>query len=99
MVYVLVAEKKYTVVLATEGFNMDWFTYIVVFIGCFVITSGLHILMMNKMEEYVDEHFEYGSKGRKDFESLATLNGITFLILFVLTLGLTAFIMLRMQIM
>ena len=76
---------------------MNLFTCIVVFIGCFVITSGLHILMMNKMEEYVDEHFEYGSKGRKDFESLVTLNGITFLILFVLTLGLTAFIMLRMQ--
>ena len=76
---------------------MDWFTCIVVFIGCFVITSGLHIHMMNKLDEYVDEHFEYGSKGRKDFESLATLNGITFLILFVLTLGLTAFIMLRIQ--
>ena len=76
---------------------MDWFTYIVVFIGCFVITSGCHILMMNKMEEYVDEHFEYGSKGRKDFENLATLNGITFLILFVLTLGFTAFIMLYIQ--
>ena len=76
---------------------MDWFTYIVVFIGCFVITSGLHILMMNKMEEYVDKYFEQGSKGCKDFESLATLNGITFLILFVLTLGLTGFIMLRMQ--
>ena len=76
---------------------MDWFTYIVVFIGCFVMTSGLHILMMNKMEEYVDEHFEYGSNGRKDFENLATINGITFLILFVLTLGLTAFIMLYIQ--
>lgn len=76
---------------------MDWFTYIVVFVGCFVMTSGLHILMMNKMEEYVDKHFVRGSKGRKDFESLATLNGITFLILFVLTLGLTAFIMLRIQ--
>ena len=76
---------------------MDWFTYIVVFIGCFVITSGLHILMMNKMEEYVDKYFEYGSNGRKDFENLATINGITFLILFVLTLGLTAFIMLRIQ--
>lgn len=76
---------------------MDWFTYIVVFIGCFVITSGCHILMMNKMDEYIDEHFEHGSKGRKDFESLATLNGITFLILFVLTLGLTGFIMLHIQ--
>ena len=78
---------------------MDWFTYIVVFTGCFVITSGCHILMMNKIDEYVDKHFEYGSKGRKDFENLATLNGITFLILFVLTLGFTAFIMLRIQIM
>ena len=76
---------------------MDWFTCIVVFIGCFVMTSGLHILMMNKMDEYIDKHFEHGSKGRKDFESLATLNGITFLILFVLTLCLTAFIMLRIQ--
>ena len=76
---------------------MDWFTYIVVFVGCFVITSGCHILMMNKMDEYIDKHFEYGSNGRKDFESLGTMNGITFLILFVLTLGLTAFIMLRMQ--
>ena len=76
---------------------MDWFTYIVVFIGCFVITSGCHILMMNKMDEYIDKYFEYGSKGRKDFESLVTLNGITFLILFVLTLGFTAFIMLRIQ--
>ena len=76
---------------------MDWFIYIVVFIGCFVMTSGLHILMMNKMDEYIDKHFEYGSKGRKDFESLATINGITFLILFVLTSGLTAFIMLRIQ--
>lgn len=76
---------------------MDWFTYIVVFIGCFVITSGLHILMMNKMDEYIDKHFEHGSKGRKDFENLATLNGITFLILFVLTLCLTGFIMLHIQ--
>lgn len=76
---------------------MDWFTYIVVFIGCFVMTSGLHILMMNKMEEYIDKHFVRGSKGHKDFESLATINGITFLILFVLTLGLTAFIMLHIQ--
>ena len=76
---------------------MDWFTYIVVFIGCFVITSGFHILMMNKMDEYLDKHFVRGCKGRKDFESLATLNGITFLILFVLTLGFTAFIMLRIQ--
>ena len=76
---------------------MDWFTCIVVFIGCFVMTSGLHILMMNKMDEYIDKHFEHGSKGRKDFESLATLNGITFLILFVLTLCLTAFNMLRIQ--
>lgn len=73
---------------------MDWFTHIVVFVGCFVMTSGLHILMMNKMDEYIDKHFE---KGCKDFESLATLNGITFLILFVLTLGLTAFIMLYIQ--
>ena len=76
---------------------MDWFTCIVVFIGCFVITSGCHILMMNKMDEHIDKHFEKGSKGRKDFENLGTLNGITFLILFVLTLGLTAFIMLRIQ--
>lgn len=76
---------------------MDWFTYIVVFVGCFVMTSGLHILMMNKMDEYIDKHFVRGSKERKDFENLATLNGITFLILFILTLGLTAFIMLRMQ--
>ena len=76
---------------------MNLFTCIVVFIGCFVITSGLHILMMNKMEEYVDKHFEQDSKGRKDFENLATLNGITFLILFILTLGLTGFIILRMQ--
>lgn len=76
---------------------MDWFTYIVVFVGCFVMTSGLHILMMNKMEEYVDKYFEQGSKGREDFDNLATMNGITFLILFVLTLGFTAFIMLRMQ--
>ena len=42
-------------------------------------------------------HFEKGSKGRKDFESLGTINGITFLILFILTLGLTAFIMLHIQ--
>lgn len=76
---------------------MEWFTCIVVFIGCFVMTSGCHILMMNKMDEYVDKHFEHGSKGSKDFESLLTLNGITFLILFILTLGLTAFIMLRIQ--
>ena len=76
---------------------MEWFTYIVVFIGCFVITSGCHILMMNKMDEYIDEYFVRGSKGCKDFESLATINGITFLILFVLTLGLTAFIMLYIQ--
>ena len=76
---------------------MDWFTYIVVFIGCFVITSGCHILMMNKMDECIDKHFEYGSKGRKDFESLTTINGFTFLILFIFTLGLTAFIMLRIQ--
>ena len=76
---------------------MDWFTYIVVFVGCFVMTSGLHILMMNKMDEYIDKHFEYGSKGRKDFENLATMNGITFLILFVLTLGLTAFILFYIQ--
>ena len=76
---------------------MHWFTYIVVFIGCFVITSGCHILMMNKMDEYIDEHFEYGSKGRKDFESLGTLNGITFLILFILTLGFTGFTMLHIQ--
>ena len=76
---------------------MDWFTYIVVFIGCFVITSGCHILMMNKLDEYIDKHFGRGSEGHRDFESLATLNGITFLILFVLTLGLTAFIMLRIQ--
>ena len=76
---------------------MDWFTYIVVFIGCFVITSGCHILMMNKMDEYIDKHFEQGSKGRKDFENLATLDGITFLILFILTLGLTGFIMLHIQ--
>ena len=76
---------------------MHWFTYIVVFIGCFVITSGCHILMMNKMDEYIDEHFEYGSKGRKDFENLATLNGITFLILFILTLGFTGFTMLHIQ--
>ena len=76
---------------------MNLFTCIVVFIGCFVMTSGLHILMMNKMDECIDKHFEHGSKGCKDFESLATLNGITFLILFILTLGFTAFIMLRMQ--
>lgn len=76
---------------------MDWFTYIVVFVGCFVITSGCHIHMMNKLDEYVDKHFEQGCEGRKDFESVATLNGITFLILFVLTLGLTAFIMLHIQ--
>ena len=76
---------------------MDWFTYIVVFIGCFVITSGCHIHKMNKMDEYIDKHFEQGSKRRKDFESLATLNGITLLILFVLTLGFTAFIMLHIQ--
>ena len=76
---------------------MDWFTYIVVFIGCFVITSGCHILMMNKMDEYIDKNFVRGSKGRKDLENLATLNGITFLILFILTLGLTAFIMFRIQ--
>ena len=76
---------------------MNLFTCIVVFIGCFVITSGCHILMMNKMEEYVDKHFVRGCKGRKDFESLGTINGITFLILFILTLGLTAFIMLRIQ--
>ena len=76
---------------------MDWFTYIVVFIGCFVMTSGLHILMMNKMDEYIDKHFEHGSKGSKDFESLGTINVITFLILFILTLGLTAFIMFRIQ--
>lgn len=76
---------------------MDWFTYIVVFIGCFVITSGFHILMMNRIDEYIDKHFVLGSKGRKDFESLATINGFTFLILFVLTLGFTAFIMLHIQ--
>ena len=76
---------------------MDWFTYIVVFVGCFVMTSGLHIFMMNKMEEYVDKHFEQGCEGRKDFENLATMNGITFLILFVLTLGLTSFTMLYIQ--
>ena len=76
---------------------MNLFTCIVVFIGCFVITSGCHIHMMNKMDEYIDKHFEQGSKRRKDFESLGTINGITFLILFVLTLGLTGFIMLRIQ--
>ena len=76
---------------------MDWFTYIVVFIGCFVITSGLHILMMNKMDEYIDKHFVRGSKGRKDFESLATINGITFLVLFLLTLFLTAFTLIYMK--
>ena len=53
--------------------------------------------MTNKLDEYIDKHFEHGSKGRKDFENLATLNGITFLILFILTLGFTGFIMLHIQ--
>ena len=76
---------------------MDWFTYIVVFVGCFVITSGLHILMMNKMDEYIDKYFEYGSEERKDFGSLETFNLFTLLVLFLLTLTLSAFIMLRIQ--
>lgn len=76
---------------------MDWFTYIVVFIGCFVMTSGFHIFMMNKMEEYVDKHFEYGSEGRKDFESFLLPNCITLGLLFSLTLVASGFIIVRMQ--
>lgn len=76
---------------------MAWFTSVVVFIGCFVMTSGVHIFMMNKMDEYIDKYFEHGSEGRKDFESFLLPNCITLGLLFSLTLVASGFIILNIQ--
>lgn len=76
---------------------MDWLTYIIVFVGCFAVTSGVHIHMMNKLEEYVDKHFLHSQTGAKDFGSVVVLNMITLLMLFLLTVGFSTFIILRMQ--
>lgn len=93
----IIFDLSFNIQLLNKENNMDWFTYIVVFVGCFVITSGCHIHMLNKMDEYIDKHFEYGSKGRKDFESLGTSNFVTLLVLFLLTLVLTAFTLTYMK--